>query len=206
MLDELNSLFETLEFENDGFVIVSGFERDGTSATLRFRVHTGVEGESPQAWRVGCQGVEAFVFNGGLAYGIEVVDEDPALWPYNQSRANLYCVDAAPDQADALLGALYRAHVEAVGEAVNAIPFGDGLNASNALPGGAGLVAKGPLPLLRAYQQALEAHGARTSIIGEAPPQRWDGRQWVRIPEGIQLLILGDCWIVAESFDASRAE
>jgi hypothetical protein len=206
MLDELNAVFDTMEFEEDGLILVTGFERDGATATLRFQVRTGVDGETPQAWRVDCRGVEAFAFDGGPAYAAEIVDEDPALWPFNQPHASLYCVRVAPDQADALLGALYRAHAEAVGEAIGALRFGDGLNASNAFPGGAGLVANGPLPLLRAYRQALEAHGIGTSVVGESPPQRWDGRQWIRIPEGIQLLILGDNWVVAESFGVARAE
>ncbi|MBE2185426.1 MAG: hypothetical protein IAE99_01465 [Rhodothermales bacterium] len=205
MLNELHRVFGTMEFEDNGMLRVTGFECQGAEATLRFDLHTGVEQEPPQPWRVDCHGLEGFAFSSSLAYNLDVTDDDPALWPHTQPSAKLYCSVVTPDKADALLGALYRAHVEAVGEADEAIPFGRGLNAVNAFDGGLGLVAEGPLSLLRAYQRSLEVHGVRTSVIGEQPPHRWDGQQWIRMPAGLQLLVFGDNWIVAESFEIARA-
>ena len=79
MLDELDRALATAAFEDDGFLVVAAFERDGDRAALRFDLHTGVDGEPPERWRVDCHGVEAFALSGGLASGLDVADDDPAL-------------------------------------------------------------------------------------------------------------------------------
>ena len=205
MLDELERIFETLDFENGGSLVFTGFDRDSQRAVLRFDLHTGTSGREPEPWTVTCEGVEAFGLSGGTASGLEVSDDDPALWPHTQPSGSLFCGPVAPERADSLLGVLYRAHLEAVGEAEDAVPFGRGINAVAAFDGGAGLVARGPLPLLRAYQAALDTHGVETSVVGSFRPERRNAHARVPVPDEMQVLLIGDCWVVAESFDVARA-
>jgi hypothetical protein len=203
MLDELDRVLGTAEFENDGFLLVTAAERDGDRLTIGLLVHPGEAGD-PETWGIACERVEAFALHSGPAHSADVSDDDPALWVYTEPSASLYCAGVPEGAADAVLGALYYAHAAAVGEAAEEVPFGRELNAQQALAGGSGLVALGPLPLLRAYEAALVAHGITTSIIGPQAPRRWDGSSWVERSERPRLLTVGASWVVAASFRAAR--
>jgi hypothetical protein len=59
---------------------------------------------------------------------------------------------------------------------------------------------------MRAYSAALEARGARASVLaGNAPPLRYRrGGVWEPWPEGLRVLLVGESYVVASGFHAER--
>ena len=54
-----------------------------------------------------------------------------------------------------------------------------------------------------AYAEALRRHGIDSSIVGQRPPLRWHDRDWVPEPDDLQVLVLGDDYVVGAGFEAA---
>ena len=207
LLDELERLLGTLEFEEAGFLRIDGFRREERRLVLTLHVVTGGDGEeASQLWTISCEGAVAYRFQSEIAYGIEVMTEDPVLWSYQHTEALLYCSGVDANEGDTIVGALYRAYREAIGEAISGADFWRGLNAMNSLPYGSGLVANGPIPLLNVYLNTLEEMGIKASIVGDSPPKLWDGDRWIPVPSEVKLLVCGESHVIARAFSAERVE
>ncbi len=98
---------------------------------------------------------------------------------------------------DKLLGQLAARHLALTH---GWLPFGACFNAAvplkKLLSSSLVMFAEGPKPLIAAYQEILEAAGARCSVISHGSMLSADA------PEGPQLLLLGRSFVIAESFEA----
>ena len=52
----------------------------------------------------------------------------------------------------------------------------------------------------------LEAHGVEASLVGSRPVKWWDGFDQQEQVEPLSLMVLGETWVVAEGFDATRVQ
>lgn len=201
MIDDLRNALERLGVDPawpGPALALAGFRREGRGLTLTLHVHTDV---ARQVWGVSCTGVEEFRFvdEDAAEMSLEVTTDHVSLWPYRFPQAML---DArvAPECADAILGVLYRAHEAAT----------DGLapmdsDVERYLSSGR-LHASGPLPLMEAYREALEAWGLSERKL-EIQPQRkrrWDGMGFVSPAPPPAALLLGSSFVLAAEFKATR--
>lgn len=106
--------------------------------------------------RLRCLEVKAQNLDSGYCDSLRLYSDHPLLLEYNDASGALY-FRAAPANAYEVIGRLYEAHAQVMG---NWQAFGEALNdwlkPLPLLKGGHGLLARGPLPLLQAYASALD--------------------------------------------------
>jgi hypothetical protein len=67
-------------------------------------------------------------------------------------------------------------------------------------------IVQGSKQLLERYALALAPLGLSASLTGERPPKYWDGEQYITSPEALQVLLLGDSYVIAREFLFSTRE
>jgi hypothetical protein len=139
-------------------------------------------------------------------------DEHPLLWPHLGERADLYFSKRPPDPA-AAIGMLWQRHQH---ETDGWLPFERFLNPVMApgalLDAGDGLLAAGPTRLLNAYGEVLNSLGVPWSLAGQYLAKYWRpasealmaGGEWVVEDQPLKALILGESYVVAARFAATR--
>lgn len=153
-----------------------------------------------RAWRIQARGVLEFRLVSYETESIELLQRHPLLWTYDQDEVELY-FQGQPVDVHATIGRLYAANAVA-GRGV--IAFGalvsDQMPLHALLASGSGLLAKGPLTVIKAYQEVLEAEGLRCSALNRGSLSTLDAAV------GPQVLILGRSYIIATEFSAQVAE
>jgi len=151
-------------------------------------------------WRIQAQGVLEFRILSHEVESIALVERHPLLWTYVQDELELY-FQGQPRDVHATIGRLHAAHVSA---SLGWIPFDALLNEEMPLHGllsvGSGLLARGPAPVIRAYQEVLEADGLRCSALNQGSMGTAGG------PDNPQALILGRSYIVGTGFSAELVD
>ncbi len=135
---------------------------------------------------------------------MQLLDEHPYLWSFNEMRASLFIKRRAQDPNAlfvAISGILRKitGTFEPVDSALN-----QGMDLEQLCRLDNGLFAEGPVPLLKAYQKVLEAAGCGPYIFGEEEPKRWDGSQWASTKGNSKVLLFGNSWIIADGFNWER--
>lgn len=152
-----------------------------------------------QRWRIEVRGVLEFVLRSHEIPSISLVERHPVLWGYDQPQVELY-FQGRVENIHATLGRVQEAHSVA---GRGWIPFGaffnDGAPLHALLAMGSGLFATGPLSVIRAYQEVLEAAGLRCSAL----PESSAGLDPI---ENLRALILGTSYVIATEFTAEWAE
>ena len=174
----------------------------GTSLTLCLEVT--VSGSEPKNWKVSCGRVLAHNLCYGTALFLTVTDNHPLLWQFQEESASAY-FSGVPSHVQAAVGALYEAHVNAVGLW---IPFSSHLNAlplSKLLATGNGLLARGPVGLLQLYRDTLEPFGTRINICSPYQPQIREGDHWLTLdPHGVKVLLIGSSYVIGSEWTAYK--
>jgi hypothetical protein len=201
---ELEDIFSTLEYEEDGGINIIGTDWSSDGLRIEFVIKTGNEGQS-QLWKIQIGGVREDLIKSDFADKLELFEEHPLLWAYNQRQTNLY-FGRPTDRPYELFVNIYNIHQQLT---KNRIPFHKCLN--NALTtielckSTTGLFAKGPIKILEAYKEELERHNMNPTIVGGHNPKRWlDGHQ-VDETEIVKVLVMGDSYVIGETFDFQRA-
>ena len=151
-------------------------------------------------WCIQAQGVLEFKVVSHEVESIELLQRHPLLWTYDQDEAELY-FQGQPVDVHATIGRLYAANAVAgrgwiaFGAVVN-----DHMPLHALLASGSGLLAKGPLTVISAYQEVLEAEGLRCSALNRG------SLSTLGAAAGPQVLILGRSYIIATEFSAQLAE
>lgn len=150
----------------------------------------------PTYWRILAHQAREFTISEREFDSIRRVDRHPLLWTHTQDELELFVQLPATD-ADKLLGQLAARHLALTH---GWLPFGACFNAAvpltKLLSSSLVMFAEGPKPLIAAYQEILQAAGARCSVISHGSMLSADA------PDGPQLLLLGRSFMIAEAFDA----
>jgi hypothetical protein len=207
MLPEaLSEVLERGEFENEGGIQLRSAEMTDESLLLRLVVDTGVEGDPAQLWSVRCESVrrERLVFEWAEDM-IETADH-VVLRPFNEDTGELFFSELSVG-VTAVVGELYAAHLETVGDW---FPFSDFFNASLLRPelraAAFGSLAEGPVSLLKRFKEVIEKRDGKGSLRNVRRPKRWTGAQWVDEKEGLRALVVGGSFVVAEGFEYVAVE
>jgi hypothetical protein len=200
---DLRDIFETVEFEEDGSIHITGTDWYSDDLRLEFSINTGVEGQS-QLWEIQMTGVRADLIKSNFADKIELFEHHPLLWPHNQIQTCLYFGHPTTKPYE-LFSDIYVAHMK---ETMGWISFDKYINPDMPIvdlcKSAMGLFAEGPIALLEVYTRILEQHQMNPSIVGGSMSKHWTGEEWVQDDVAIKALIIGDSFVVAETFDFSR--
>lgn len=183
--------------------------RDG-GLDLRVRV---VDADaSSRTWSLSLGSVREHRLELGWFEELALSDDHPLLWTHLHEQASLYFSKPAPDPA-AAAGRLWGRHQRVTD---GWTPFDRFLNLEvpllALLDRGAGLLATGPVRLLEAYGEELDALGIPWSLAGRRPPMFWKpaseafmaGGTWHIEDQGLEVLTLGQSFLVAASFTAAE--
>jgi hypothetical protein len=142
----------------------------------------------PRSWRrmIRCDGVVRWQATSEVFSYARLFDEHPGLLPFADDVGGL-SFNGRPREPERLARELRAEHAVMAGRHV---VFEDGL--AERLAVGYGRLASGPVTLLRRYADVAGEHGVATNLTVTGP-----GRS------GLQLLELGDTFVVAERFTAS---
>lgn len=196
--DMINQLLETKR-PFRGQLVRLERSADLRSATLELVLQPS---DRPQAdaqrWCIDAQGVLDFDLNSQEFQTIDLVARHPLLWTYDQDEVELYFQGQLAD-VHATIGRLEVANSTA---GRGWIAFGALFNEATPLhvllASGSGLLAKGPLPVITAYREVLEAAGLRCSPLNQGPMSLPGSNASPRA------LILGRSYVIAAEFGASE--
>lgn len=201
----------TAALDADGGIVVTSAEWSDDALILRLEVRQA--DEEPTRWRVVARSVREHRVELGWCYEISLENEHPLLWPHLDRHASLYFL-GRPASAQETVGSLWSAHQRETRGWMRLDRFcNPELPLDALLDRGFGLLASGPERLLRAYGTVLAVAGVEWSLAGQGPARIWDQTpsarldEWKPLPEGkpFRALTLGDSYVVAADFTASRA-
>jgi hypothetical protein len=205
-MKELLRVIAGVDEQEDLLVKILHASWSGASLELTVRISV-FGGEELGEWSVRCRHLLAQRLGDETAFSLELVDEHPSLWAFRYPNASAF-FHGVPTNSEACVGALYKAHEEAVGSWLS---FGSGINSasqiSELLRSGSGLLARGPVPLLRTYKEALIPHGVDVSIVGEHHLKFFDGvDRRSSDGEDVKALLLGNSYAVGIGWTAERTQ
>ena len=199
---ELQSIFETGEFEEDGSCQIKSLTWNGDDLYIELLVETGFDESLAQSWSVIARHVREQKIEKEWDDILEEVNEHPVLLPYKSNNANLFFSHFDGNKTE-LLGNLFTATYEIVGDWLDLNTF---LNhAAISISGPSGCLAKGPVPLLKRFKKEVEKLGGKANLLSEMEPKRWNGEQWVAEDPNLKALILGHSHIIARNFEYKKA-
>jgi len=199
VLSQFLALTETLEYEDDGWLSITSAEWERSTLTLTTSVR--LPDAAHHNFRIVCTDPRSHhIVAAGVDDLVTLTADHVVLWPNTEQQGELY-FNGAPNDPASLLGSLIETHLETVGRwyAVDYFLNLSG-HATDVLRGGHGLLAKGPVPLLKAYAEVLDRHGASHSSPPYRDPVWWSDSQWIPEREQLFALIVGESYVVAPTF------
>ncbi len=156
-------------------------------------------GADARRWRIQARGVLEFRILSHEVESIALLERHPLLWTYDQDELELYFQDQ-PRDVHATIGRLHEAHASAGRGWISFDAlFNEEMPLHDLLTSGSGLLARGPVPVIRAYQEVLEADGLRCSVINQ-------GSMAIDGVESPRVLIMGRSYVVATEFSAELVD
>ncbi|MBK9517383.1 MAG: hypothetical protein IPO09_08535 [Anaeromyxobacter sp.] len=193
-----------------GGISIESLTRRGDELDLVVRV---VEADArSQTWSLSLGSVREHRIELGWCDELALGDDHPLLWTHVDAQASLYFSKPAPNPT-AAAGRIWDRHQRETGGWVPSHRFLNSEVPLVALLGwGAGLLATGPLRLLSAYGEELDALGISWSLAGQRPPMYWKpaseafmaGGAWLIEDQRLLLLTLGQSYLVAARFSATE--
>jgi hypothetical protein len=200
---ELEDIFSTSEFEEDGGIHITGTDWFSGDLKVEFAIKTGIEGQN-QLWEVQISGVREELIKSDFANRLELFEEHPLLWTYNQRQVSLY-FGQGTSRPHELFVNIYNIHSLVT---MARVPFekhiNKGLSILDLCRSTSGLFARGPIKLLEAYKEELEKYQMNPTVIHGHNPKRWVNGQQVDETEIVKVLAIGDSYVVGETFDFQR--
>jgi hypothetical protein len=152
---ELDDIFNSIEFEEEGGIYMTGADWFSDDLKLEFAVKTGVEGRD-QLWEVQIQRVREESIKANMAEKFDLLEEHPLLWTYNQRQINLYFSKPTSKPFE-LFTNIWTIHNR---ETRNWIPLDKYINTHlltiDLCKSASGLFARGPIKLLEQYKMELK--------------------------------------------------
>lgn len=200
---ELEDIFSTIEYEEDGGLHITGADWYSDDLRIEFAIKTGNEGQS-QLWEVQVSGVREDLIKSNFAYKLELFEEHPLLWTYNQLQTNLY-FGRPTERPNELLVNIYNIHRQLTRDRIQYDKYlNSALTAIELCKSTSGLFAAGPIKIMEAYKEELELHNMKPTIVGGYNPKRWLNGHHVDETEIVKVLVIGDSYVVGKTFDFQR--
>lgn len=194
MLNELQAIVDTGEFEDNGWINLLAAEWHESDLSLTLIVNPG--NDSLQRWRLRCGDVLEYQIAAAGDCGFNHWSSDhPALDQYTEPHDQLYFSGAVPNPREGV-GALWLAHRS---HADDWYPLERYVNTEvpldALLAGGHGLLASGPRTLLEIYAEALRSLKCSPNVVASVAGPRHDHAELVHF---------GEAFVIFKSLDVER--
>lgn len=201
MLNDLISLTGSHEFEEFGTLDLAGVRVEGNVLTFSLNLNTGGDADAHQSWEVECLDFLEHALLLGDCEGFDLQYDHVLLWPYIYPQASVSFYGAANDHL-AVVGALYKRHLELVGHWIR---FSQFMNANTVelIRGRYGMLANGPMPLVESYAQVLETFDISARIT-DPKPAYYTNDEFSGLSEVAVLILKAGSYVVAPKFSARR--
>jgi hypothetical protein len=202
---ELEALFESLEFEENGVAHIAAVIEGPDDLRVQLHVRFDAIDMAPKVWEFVCADLRTYRLCPEPIESIEFTTEHPLLVPYTAKTVSLNFV-GAPVSPNALVGELWQAHQEGTDGWFSFDTFlNPGIKTAELLASGSGILAEGPRPFLDRYATVLKRHGLRIAWVGEREPLEWRDGAWLPEKRDLQALVLGDSYVIGRDWtDAHR--
>lgn len=155
--------------DEDTIVRFENASWSGQSIAIQIQVSIFGSERRDRQLHIRCEEVLAFAIKDNVASSLEFTNDHPVLWRFRHDHATAFFC-GSPADPNAAVGALYRAHFDAVGSWFS---LADQLNSEielfELLRIGNGQLARGPIPLLECYQAALRLNSVEVQIVAPYP-------------------------------------
>jgi len=161
MFDAFYAELDTDAFDANGLIHLAAATREATVLRLQMTL-TFANIEPAQHWEIVCHHPVEHRIVYCVVDAVQLERDHPLLLPYHlpYERLNFY---GTVKNLDALIGALYQAHVQQVGDWISLRRFlNRGLPLRALLATGNGVFAEGPVSLLQVYSAVLTTYGLET--------------------------------------------
>ncbi|MBI4987354.1 MAG: hypothetical protein HZC23_00915 [Rhodocyclales bacterium] len=202
MKDLLNRL--STEFDDvDGWIRIVDADWVADDLRLNVSIKFGDELE-PELWEVECGGVVEERLSSDGAEALTLKPDSPLLMPYTEPEVDLMFSENTLTP-EFLLGAVFSCCVETMGKPeyiskfLNLRPTVHGIARS-----GYGLLGRFPEPVAKAILSSLGTQPIKLKALPRGVPKRWTGSEFVSYPK-LNALVIGESYVIAESFSAIRA-
>lgn len=164
------------------------------------------EGAVIQKWTIEAIGHRKNQVSFGYCEFLKILEDDPLLWEFTDVQSELY-FNGQVEDAVRLFFDLYVMHKKLFeGYQSFDIHFGENTPYFKQFQYSNGLLTKGSKRLMEHYANCLEQNGLSYSIVGDWRPTYWDGEKHISEPQDLKVLLLGDTYIIAESFSFVRQD
>lgn len=204
MLSDLIAFLDSEEFADEGRISLTSFDVRESVLDLDLALTIGSEGKPRERWRLLCHGPRRYRIEDTTSRSLEVWKEHPLLVPHVSRHGTLY-FKGRPSSRGRTFIRLWTDHHRIT---EGWYPFETFLNPKmpllDLLGTGSGMLAEGPVPFMMAYAKSIEVYGVRCTLVGEKDPERWDGEKWVSEPRGLQAIVMGKSFVIAQRFEGIR--
>jgi hypothetical protein len=201
MLNDLISLTNSDAYTENGTADLAEVRMEGDVLTLSLNLNTGEDSNAYQCWEVECVGFLEHQLSLGQSDEFDLQYDHVLLWSYTYPEASVSFYGEANDHL-AVVGALYKRHLELVGDWIPFVRFMNG-NAVEMIRGRYGMLAEGPIPLVESYAQVLEGFNISAKIT-EPKPAYYTNDEFSGLAEVAVLILKKGSYVVAPKFNARR--
>lgn len=203
LIKELNDIFTSIDFEENGGLYISKAEWTSDDLRLVIVIKTGVD-DQKQLREIQVKGVRDELIKSDLAESMNLYEEHPLLWSHNQMQVSLY-FSQPTNRPHELLTDITALHNRKTANWIRLEKYlNSGLTAIELCKSNSGLFARGPINLLEEYKSVLEVFSMHATILNGHNPKRWVNGYQVDETEILKVLVIGNSYIIAESFDFIR--
>lgn len=202
-MDDLIALLEDEFYESDTWIQVE--DADWSASDLKLSLSINTYDEAPaQLWEVHCKGVVEEQISSTYAESLYLSSGSPRLLPFLEEHYDLMFSKNQTNPAE-LLGIITSCCVEVFGDAKYLHRF---LNQSpricNIVSSKYGNLGRFPNTLAQLLMRKLESHPISINALPTGLPKKWIWKEVIYYPQ-LQVLDIGECYVIAEDFFAKRA-
>ena len=201
MLNELLRLTESDAYTENGMADLADVRMEGDVLTLSLNLNTGEDSNAYQFWEIECVGFLEHQLTLGQSDEFDLQYDHVLLWSYIYPEASVSFYGEATDHL-AVVGALYKRHVELVGDWIHFTQFMN-RDPVEMIRGRYGMLAEGPMPLVESYAEVLEDFGISTKI-SEPKAAYYTNDELSGLAEVAVLILKKGSFVVAPKFNAHR--
>jgi hypothetical protein len=189
--------------DSEGFIRIvnARWLDDGLRLSMSLRLN---EDADPELWEVSCAWVVEESLSAEYACHVRVDEDSPLLKPYAESQVELmFSGNECPPAL--LLGVVASCCTDVMGRPQYLQRF---LNqqavASGIVSSRYGLLGRFPESIAARIVTALSGQPIRIRSLPTGMPKRWTGTEIIPYPK-LAVLSIGESYVIAESFSATRA-
>jgi hypothetical protein len=199
---ELENIFEEYTEDDYSLFLIKATAEPEFSFDFQLQVQDiNQKGEISQTWTVETVGYRKCQLFFGWADFLKISTDNPLLWEFTDTHGELY-FSGKIKNPEKLFVDLYKTHKTLFGKYQSLyLPFSEEALSSGNVPYSNGQIAKGSRKLLEHYASCLKQNGLNYSIVGEWRSTVWDGFKNVPESQDLQVLFLGDTYVIAEKFN-----